>query len=252
MHGSMRRGLETEQTWPRSLGWRNRPGNRRHMKAPGPTVSEPPRQPPTLQGCSGPVTDCASARFRVWCMFGWRDWSCGGARGARVRTGSDRRRMVAEINGVAKAELDPHRHLFGSDRLTPPRPLREGIAALQADRCFCCQGSLGARPGADHFSPRVRCGVAAVENLVLADRVCNNDKGDLLLAPLSWPPGYAATTATPAGSRSSPMPAGGIPTRMPPWPLHARSMATCPRAVRRSGSGSGTSERETRPRFWPC
>ena len=169
-----------------------------------------------------------------------------------MRTGSDRRRMVAEINGVAKAELDPHRHLFGSDRLTPPRPLREGIAALQADRCFCCQGSLGARPEADHFSPRVRCGVAAVENLVLADRVCNNDKGDLLLAPLSWPPGYAATTATPAGSRSSPMPAGGIPTRMPPWPLHARSMATCPRAVRRSGSGSGTSERETRPRFWPC
>jgi hypothetical protein len=38
-------GLETEQTWPRSLGWRNRPGNRRNMKVPGPTVSEPPRQP---------------------------------------------------------------------------------------------------------------------------------------------------------------------------------------------------------------
>src|SRR6266702_2874949 len=52
MHGSMRRGLETEQTWPRSLGWRNRPGNRRNMKAPGPTASEPPRQPPTLQRIS--------------------------------------------------------------------------------------------------------------------------------------------------------------------------------------------------------
>src|SRR6266851_3149982 len=48
MHGSMRRGLETEQTWPQALGWRNRPGNRRHMKAPGSTASEPPRQPPTL------------------------------------------------------------------------------------------------------------------------------------------------------------------------------------------------------------
>ena len=39
--------------------------------------------------------------------------------------------MVAEINGVAKAELDLHRHLFGSDRVIPPRALRDGIAALQ-------------------------------------------------------------------------------------------------------------------------
>jgi hypothetical protein len=91
--------------------------------------------------------------------------------------------MVAEINGVAKAELDLHRHLFGSDRLIPPRPLREGIAALQADRCFYCQRSLGARPEADHFIPRVRCGIDAVENLVLADRACNNDKRDLLPGP---------------------------------------------------------------------
>ena len=29
---SRRRGLETEQTWPRSLGWHNRPGNRRPRK----------------------------------------------------------------------------------------------------------------------------------------------------------------------------------------------------------------------------
>jgi HNH endonuclease len=92
-------------------------------------------------------------------------------------------RMVAEINGVAKAELDLHRHLFGADRLIPPEPLRDGIAALQADRCFYCRGSLGARPEADHFIPRVRRGVDAVENLVLADRACNNDKRDLLPGP---------------------------------------------------------------------
>ncbi len=30
-------------------------------------------------------------------------------------------RVVAEINGVAQAELDLHRHLFGPDRVTPPR-----------------------------------------------------------------------------------------------------------------------------------
>jgi hypothetical protein len=92
-------------------------------------------------------------------------------------------RMVAEINGVAKAELDLHRHLFGADWLIPPKPLRDGIAALQADRCFYCRGPLGARPEADHFIPRVRCGVDALENLVLADRACNNDKRDLLPGP---------------------------------------------------------------------
>ena len=88
--------------------------------------------------------------------------------------------MVAEINGVARAELDLHRHLFGSDRVIPPRALRDGIAALQDDRCFYCRGTLGAAPEADHFIPRIRCGIDAVENLVLADRRCNNDKRDLL------------------------------------------------------------------------
>ena len=92
-------------------------------------------------------------------------------------------RMVAEINGVAKVELDLHRHLFGSERLIPPKPLRDGIAALQANRCFYCRGPLGVRPEADQFIPRVRCGLDAVENLVLADRACNNDKRDLLPGP---------------------------------------------------------------------
>jgi HNH endonuclease len=89
-------------------------------------------------------------------------------------------RMVAEINGVAQAELDLYRHLFGSDRVIPPKALRDGIAALQDDRCFYCRGDLGTAPEADHFVPRVRCGIDAVENLVLADRRCNNDKRDLL------------------------------------------------------------------------
>jgi hypothetical protein len=40
-------------------------------------------------------------------------------------------RMVAEINGVASAELNLHRHLFGADRVLPPKALRDGIAALQ-------------------------------------------------------------------------------------------------------------------------
>jgi 5-methylcytosine-specific restriction endonuclease McrA len=92
-------------------------------------------------------------------------------------------RMVAEINKVATAELDLRRHLFGSDRVLPPRALRDGVAALQDGQCFYCGGTLGATPEADHFIPRIRCGIDAIENLVLADRRCNNDKRDLLPGP---------------------------------------------------------------------
>jgi hypothetical protein len=92
-------------------------------------------------------------------------------------------RMVAEINGVATDELNLHRHLFGSDRVLPPRALRDGIAALQDGRCFYCRRPLGSAPEADHFIPRTRCGIDAVENLVLADRRCNNDKRELLPGP---------------------------------------------------------------------
>ena len=88
--------------------------------------------------------------------------------------------MVAEINKVATAERDLHRHLFGSDRVLPPKVLRDGIAALRGNRCFYCGQTLSAAPQADHLIPRVRCGIDAVENLVLADRRCNNDKRDLL------------------------------------------------------------------------
>jgi 5-methylcytosine-specific restriction endonuclease McrA len=91
-------------------------------------------------------------------------------------------RMVATINNVATEEQDLHRHLFGRDRLTPPKALREGLAGLQASRCFYCRRPFRRAPEADHFIPRVRCGIDAVENLVLADRACNNDKRDLLPA----------------------------------------------------------------------
>lgn len=91
--------------------------------------------------------------------------------------------MVAELNHVATAELDLQRHLFGSDRPVPPRALRDGIADLQHGRCFYCGRTLGATAEADHFIPRIRCGIDAIENLVLADRPCNNDKRDLLPGP---------------------------------------------------------------------
>jgi 5-methylcytosine-specific restriction endonuclease McrA len=91
-------------------------------------------------------------------------------------------RMVATINHVATEEQNLHRHLFGQDRLTVPKALREGLADLQASRCFYCREPFRRVPDADHFIPRVRCGIDAVENLVLADGACNNDKRDLLPA----------------------------------------------------------------------
>ena len=92
-------------------------------------------------------------------------------------------RMVAAINHVATEEQDLHRHLFGRDRLAPPKALRDGLASLQTGCCFYCHRPFHRAPEADHFIPRVRCGIDAVENLVLADRSCNNDKRDLLPAP---------------------------------------------------------------------
>ena len=47
----------------RSTGVAQPTGKPAATKAPGSTVSEPPRQPPTLQGFRGVVTDCAGARF---------------------------------------------------------------------------------------------------------------------------------------------------------------------------------------------
>ena len=99
-------------------------------------------------------------------------------------------RMVAEINGVASAELNLHRHLFGSDRILPPRPLRDGIAALQGGRCFYCHDPLGSTPEAGHFIPRIRCGIDAWKTW-------------------SWPTGGATTTSvtcSPAPRMSRPRP----------------------------------------------
>jgi 5-methylcytosine-specific restriction endonuclease McrA len=122
-------------------------------------------------------------------------------------------RMVAEINKVATAELDLHRHLSGSDRVLPPKALRDAIADLQDGHCIYYGRTLGATPEADHLIPRIRCGIDAIENLLLADRRCNNDKRDLLPAPLHVTTGPAAASATPPHSPAWPRPTGGTPTQ---------------------------------------
>jgi 5-methylcytosine-specific restriction endonuclease McrA len=61
---------------------------------------------------------------------------------------------------------------------------------------------------ADHFIARIRCGIDAVENLVLTDRRCNNDKRDLLPGTgVRDLPGPATTSSTtPRSPIWSPLP----------------------------------------------
>ena len=92
-------------------------------------------------------------------------------------------RMVAKLNKVSTVEEDLRQHLFGSPRIAPSRVLRDGLKDLQGGRCFYCADPLVGITEVDHFIPRVRCGIDAVENLVLVDRICNGDKSDLLPAP---------------------------------------------------------------------
>lgn len=91
--------------------------------------------------------------------------------------------MVAEINKVATVELDLHRHLFGSDRIIPPKALRDGIVALQDGQCFYCGGTLGAAPEADHFIPRIRCGIDAIGAAGVPATAANRSHLKARLAP---------------------------------------------------------------------
>ena len=72
-------GAGNGATWPWALGWRNRPGNRRHTKAPGPTVRTRHRASPrpyvilgwwpeAVAGCLFPA--CGRA-WRPGCRAGW-------------------------------------------------------------------------------------------------------------------------------------------------------------------------------------
>ena len=96
------------------------------------------------------------------------------------RRQAHQRRTVPAPPGQALAHLHHRtRRLVTSNTLADSRSC---LADLQAGRCFYCRKPFRRAPDADHFIPRVRCGIDAVENLVLADSACNNDKRDLLPA----------------------------------------------------------------------
>jgi hypothetical protein len=78
-------------------------------------------------------------------------------------------RMVAQLSRVATVEEALQHHLFGSPRIPFSKMFRDGLADLQAGSCFYCGQRLVGTAEVDHFIPRVRCGIDAIENLVLAD-----------------------------------------------------------------------------------
>lgn len=89
-------------------------------------------------------------------------------------------RLVAQVNRLDHARLEGF--LFGAERVSTAR-LQAGLRDLQGDRCFYCAGRLRGATEVDHFIPWSRHPDDAIENLVVADRICNGDKRDRLAAP---------------------------------------------------------------------
>lgn len=87
-------------------------------------------------------------------------------------------RAVAKYNALHLTEDRLREFLFGSERENLA-PVRDGLLDVQHGACFYCGSPL--RRGdteVDHFVPWSRVPNDGLENLVLADRRCNNSKRD--------------------------------------------------------------------------
>jgi hypothetical protein len=87
-------------------------------------------------------------------------------------------RQVAAFTGAQLGEDRLRDFLFGAERENLAR-VRPGLLEAQAGRCFYCAGALRpAQIDVDHFVPWSRVPEDGLQNLVLADRRCNNSKRD--------------------------------------------------------------------------
>jgi hypothetical protein len=86
-------------------------------------------------------------------------------------------RFVAQRNDLRVEELEAFLFEPSREDLTACRP---GLVTLQKGRCFYCEGDLDRQVDVDHFLPWARGGPDALDNLVAAHRMCNNDKRDHL------------------------------------------------------------------------
>ncbi len=87
---------------------------------------------------------------------------------------------VARMNGDRIKDAALEDFLFGVDRIAL-KPVLDELRELQNGRCFYCAGPLK-EPQVDHFIPWARVPLNAIENLVVADKSCNNGKKDHLVA----------------------------------------------------------------------
>lgn len=90
--------------------------------------------------------------------------------------------MVSRINRELIPDSRLEAFLFGADRIPLDR-LRHGLRELQEGRCFYCHRPIRGAAEVDHFIPWSRYPDNGIDNLVLADAVCNNAKRDFLAAP---------------------------------------------------------------------
>lgn len=135
-------------------------------------------------------------------------------------------REVAKFNGAELPEDRLRDFLFGSERESLTR-VRPGLLEAQAGCCFYCGAAL--RTGqidVDHFVPWSRVPNDGLQNLVLADRRCNNSKRDhwadlrLLQIWATRPAGVLAQVADDVGwplrQLESRRIARGLYARLPP------------------------------------
>ena len=148
-------------------------------------------------------------------------------------------RMVATINKVATEEQDLHRHLFGRDRLTPPKALREGLADLQAGRCFTVASrSAGRRRPTTSY--RVFAAVLMLSKTSSLPIALATTINAISCRPPRWStPGPTGISNTKARWPSSPVPAGGTQTLPGPWQSPGRFTAISRQASSRSGLAPG-------------
>jgi HNH endonuclease len=90
-------------------------------------------------------------------------------------------RMVASMNRDVIGDSRVEEFLFGAHRI-PTEAVREPLRELQGNRCFYCAKPISREADVDHFLPWARHPDNGIDNLVVTDPRCNNDKRDFLAA----------------------------------------------------------------------
>lgn len=109
--------------------------------------------------------------------------------------------MVAKLNKDVIEDSRIEDFLFGAKRVSLVA-LQADLRELQSNRCFYCDAPMRGRVEVDHFIPWARHPDNSIENLVIADARCNNDKRDFIASTshtLRWSgerAGFAASHAS--------------------------------------------------------